>query len=267
MLASSWQAYLLATRLVVRLLLHQQAAVRNYEAFGSTESLDLQEDDTAGRITVFFKSDWEDVFLHGSIAGGEWKDYKGQRVSMVCLCAASRCFDVLHVSCLRDKSLMSECEPSQEEGSAAVLKNRRCINKLSKLFLLSAIGSNLKSSGRLRQPSLQARQKPCIVQRKACLSTVITWSYIHLTYQWQCTQLVSRGSDCVVQLSTAGGSIRVIHIGISEQQQAQTEFQPLLNFVMHNGQGHYEKAGRGEHLIAVSASASRTAHVNQHSYR
>ena len=39
-------------------------------------------DDDRRRISVFYNSPWDDVILHGSIAGGEWKDHKSHRVRL-----------------------------------------------------------------------------------------------------------------------------------------------------------------------------------------
>ena len=52
-------------------------------------------------------------------------------------------------------------------------------------------------------------------------------------------------SECL-QLSSAGGNVRVTHIPVHVRSGASQ--QPLLEFVMHNGQGEFDKAERGEVL-------------------
>ena len=43
-------------------------------------SLDLPGEG-GSRLSIFYNSSWERVFLHGSINGGEWRDHQFQRVS------------------------------------------------------------------------------------------------------------------------------------------------------------------------------------------
>lgn len=43
-------------------------------------SLDLPGEG-GSRLSIFYNSPWERVFLHGSINGGEWRDHQFQRVS------------------------------------------------------------------------------------------------------------------------------------------------------------------------------------------
>ena len=56
---------------------------------------------------------------------------------------------------------------------------------------------------------------------------------------------VDLGSEwmCNVQLSTAGGHLRVVHISVGYSQQVAE--QPLFEFVVHNGEGQYDKAQNG----------------------
>ena len=47
----------------------------------SHSSLDIPGE-PFGRISIFYNTSWERVYLHGSINGGEWRDHQFQKVSL-----------------------------------------------------------------------------------------------------------------------------------------------------------------------------------------
>lgn len=54
-----------------------------------------------------------------------------------------------------------------------------------------------------------------------------------------------------MQVSAAGGNLRVVHINASQNGKSQKGDAPLLEFVVHDGQGQYDKSQDGEPSIAL----------------
>ncbi len=60
--------------------------------------------------------------------------------------------------------------------------------------------------------------------------------------------LDSHTGASLVQLSAAGGNLRVVHL-TANQNGASLRGAPLLEFVVHDGQGRYDKAPNGKFLF------------------